>query len=393
MSRFSAKRAAVLLGAVVGLLTAGAVVRAADAAKPAPEKEAALAKSQAIDLVLCLDVSNSMDGLIDSAKIKLWDIVNDLAKIRPTPELRVGLYSYGNDGYDARIGWVRKEVDLTTDLDEIYQKLNALTTNGGTEFVARVTRDAIKQQKWSPSKDALRIVFVCGNEPASQDKEVALQTVADKAVAHDVVINCIYCGGANDPDAADWKEYAKMAKGKFLHIDQQGTVTVATPFDKELNKLSGKLNTTYLACGVRSVVEAQQANQTVQDANAVRNAPEAGAARAASKASGVYRNDAWDLIDKAKNDPKFCLKDVPTEHLPDEMQKMTLEEKEAYIQKKAAERVEMQKKIQELSAQRQEYIKEAMKKIDPTKAEKAFDAAVRGVLKEQANAKGMKIAE
>ena len=55
-----------------------------------------------VDVVICLDVSNSMDGLIASAKIKLWDIVNDLAKVKPTPDLRVALYSYGNDGYDAR---------------------------------------------------------------------------------------------------------------------------------------------------------------------------------------------------------------------------------------------------------------------------------------------------
>ena len=32
-------------------------------------------------MVICLDVSGSMDGLIDSAKNKLWDIVNELARI------------------------------------------------------------------------------------------------------------------------------------------------------------------------------------------------------------------------------------------------------------------------------------------------------------------------
>src|SRR5437660_12157709 len=121
-----------------------------------PEAPAA---GKSIDVVICLDVSNSMDGLIASAKTKLWDIVNDLAKAKPTPDLRVALYSYGNDGYDAKIGWVRKELDLSTDLDALYQKLNALTTNGGTEYVARVCRDALEQQKWADDKDALRIIF------------------------------------------------------------------------------------------------------------------------------------------------------------------------------------------------------------------------------------------
>src|SRR5262245_13207221 len=75
-----------------------------------------------IDVVLCLDVSGSMNGLIDSAKTKLWDIVNDLAKIKPSPKLRVGLYSYGHTTYDASKGWVRKEIDLSDDLDEISKK-------------------------------------------------------------------------------------------------------------------------------------------------------------------------------------------------------------------------------------------------------------------------------
>ncbi len=35
-----------------------------------------------VDLVICLDVSGSMNGLIDSAKIRLWDIVNELAKLK-----------------------------------------------------------------------------------------------------------------------------------------------------------------------------------------------------------------------------------------------------------------------------------------------------------------------
>jgi len=76
--------------AALVLAPAAGALRAAEEAKPAPKD---------IDVVICLDVSNSMDGLIASAKVKLWDVVNDLAKIKPTPRLRVGLYSYGNDGY------------------------------------------------------------------------------------------------------------------------------------------------------------------------------------------------------------------------------------------------------------------------------------------------------
>ena len=72
---------------------------------------AAAEKPKDVDLVICLDVSGSMNGLIDSAKVKLWDVVNELAKVKPTPNLRVGLYSYGHDTYPAANGWVRKDLD------------------------------------------------------------------------------------------------------------------------------------------------------------------------------------------------------------------------------------------------------------------------------------------
>src|SRR5439155_26798745 len=99
----------------------------------AAKREAKPVAAKPIDLVICLDVSGSMNGLIDSAKIKLWDIVNEMARLKPTPDLRVGLYTYGHSTYDAAKGWVKKDLDLTTDLDDAYKALNALTINGGAE--------------------------------------------------------------------------------------------------------------------------------------------------------------------------------------------------------------------------------------------------------------------
>ena len=163
------------------------------AASPASDKPAALAEGKAIDLVLCLDVSGSMNGLIDSAKIRLWDIVNELARMKPTPNLRVALYSYGATAYPADKGWVRKEVDLTEDLDDVYKMLNALRTGGGDEYVARVTKTALDEQKWSTDKNALKLIFVAGNEPVDQDKQVTLEDVAGNAKRAGVIVNTIYC--------------------------------------------------------------------------------------------------------------------------------------------------------------------------------------------------------
>jgi hypothetical protein len=369
-----------LLGAAL-LLAALGPARAAEPAKPAEGKP--------IDVVICLDVSNSMDGLIGAAKLKLWDIVNDLGKVKPTPKLRVGLYSYGHTSYDRNAGWVRKDLDLTDDLDAVYQKLNGLTTRGGEEYVARVCRDAIEQQKWSAGKDALKVIFVCGNEPASQDPLVKLRTVGDLAVQKGIVINPIFCGPAQHRDARDWKEFATMAGGRFASIDHdRGTVAIATPQDKELAALSVKLNTTYLAYGHEGKDKAS--NQVAQDANALRASPQAAAARGVSKATALYRNDSWDLVDRCQRDAQFDVKKLPVDQLPESMKKMTPEQREKHVKEMLARREGLQKQINELNARRTAYVNEQMKK-NPSQADKAFDEAVRGALCEQAARKGIVI--
>jgi len=363
---------------------------ALQAAPPIPVPD----KGRPVDVVLCLDTSNSMDGLIDSAKRKLWAIVNDLAKLEPAPNLRVALYSYGNNNYEASKGWVRKDLDLTTDLDEVYKQLYALRTKGGNEYVARVSRDALADLKWSDDKDALRIVFVCGNESAAQDKEVKLESVAAQAKAKGVVINTIFCGPQGHPDATGYKEFASMAGGKYANIDQdraKSEAAIKSPYDEEIQKLSVKINDTYCWYGPKG--EAAKANQSVQDGNAVKESGAVAAERGATKASKLYRNAACDLIDRMETEKDFDLKKIKEEDLPEELKKLKPEEREPYLKKKAADRADIQKQVAELTAKRSKFIEEERKKEPKSAADQAFDTALRGMLKEQAAAKGMKVKE
>src|SRR5215207_9816552 len=264
------------LAAVAALVAAVTMpLSNADEPKPAAPPVEVKAEGKPIDLVICLDVSGSMDGLIASAKIQLWNIVNELARIKPTPNLRVGLYAYGATRFDPKKGWVNKEVDLTEDLDEVYKVLNALKTGGGEEYVARVTKAALGEQKWSTDKDALKVIFVCGNEPVNQDKEVQLDDVAAQAKKAGVVVNTIYCAWGHDNEIAGWADFSKLCGGKHVNIDQNKAgkqVVVKTEFDEQIVKLGEQLNTTYVACGKDGKKGAE--NQLAQDKNAL-NAPAA----------------------------------------------------------------------------------------------------------------------
>ncbi|QJW94425.1 vWA domain-containing protein [Frigoriglobus tundricola] len=385
--RFAAIAVALAIGVALPLR--------ADEPRPAPQPAAVQpAEGKPIDLVICLDVSGSMDGLIDSAKLQLWNVVNELARIKPTPNLRVGLYTYGATRYAPEKGWVNKDVDLTEDLDGVYKALSGLKTGGGEEYVARVTRAALEEQKWTAERDALKVIFVCGNEPVNQDKQVPLDDVAAQAKKAGVVVNTIYCKWGHDQEVAGWAAFSESCGGRHVNIDQNKAgrqVTVKTEYDDQIIKLSADLNMTYVAYGKDGKARAE--NQAAQDKNA-KDAPVApGAAptaaieRGVSKAGGLYRNATWDLVDKMK-EKDFDITKIKEEDLCDEMKKLKPEERLPYLKKKAEERAELQKKVADLAAKRQAKIDEELAKRPKTDADKALDEAFKAVIRDQAKAKG-----
>ena len=84
----------------------------------------------------------------------------------------------------------------------------------------------------------------------------------------------------------------------------------------------------------------------------------------------------------------FDIKKIKDDELCDEMKKMTPDERLAFLKKKADERAAIQKEIAELSAKRQKKVDEELAKQPKTDAEKALDDAVKGVVRDQAKAKG-----
>jgi len=337
-----------------------------------------------IELAICLDASGSMDGLIDAAKQKLWAIVNDLALADPTPELRVALLTYGNDNHKVENGWVEVQAPFTRDLDMVSQRLFAITTNGGTEYVGRVLKQA-GQLQWSPSANSLQLIVVAGNESADQDAEVRFDDVCQDLIGRGIMVNAIYCGGPEDSDASGWREVATLADGKFATIDHNhGTVVVATPFDDQLGQLSAELNKTYIPFGAKG--EAGAANQEAQDLNAANMNPATSASRAKSKSSALYQC-AWDLVDACKSgDVKIA--DVEDKDLPEPMRGLTGDERIAYVNEMATRRSDIQKTIEALGRKRDAFVQEEMKRkaLDDSKA---LDNVLRNAIHQQAEKRGI----
>lgn len=375
-------------------LTAAAIVStvfASSAVCPAAPPAAQTTKPAAddsprIQMAILLDTSGSMNGLINQARTQLWKIVNELATAKrngKSPRLEVALYEYGKSSLPKSQGYLRRIVPLTDDLDKISEELFALKTNGGSEYCGMVIQSATNGLKWSASGDDLKMIFIAGNEPFTQGPVDYKQACA-AAIKKGITVNTIHCGPKAVGVRTGWQHGAELADGSFANIDQNRRVAaVKTPFDAKLNKLSSRINSTYVAFGKKSVREVNLRRQKKQDRLAAKAAPAAGASRAAFKGKDAYKASTWDLIDAIKAG-KVKLKDVKTDLLPKEMQKMTLAERKAYLKKKADERQKIRDDIKSLAKKREKYIADARKKQAEKSKAASLDEAIIKTIRTQA---------
>jgi len=339
------------------------------------------AERRDVDLVIALDVSGSMEGLIESAKQRLWDITNELAQARPLPALRVAILSYGAPSYASQSGYVRVDLPFTADLDQVNATLFSFRTDGGDEYVARAIQTSLDTLQWSQDSNALKVLFVAGNESAEQDPQLTIERATAAAAQRGIVVNAIYCGADGDADSRGWQRVAQNTNGLYASIDQQAAAVanVATPFDARLTALNDELNATYVAFGVAG--ERGRANQLEQDGNAVAMSPAAAASRAVAKAGALYRSE-WDLVDALESGK--ALADIPVAELPAEMQALEAAEREAYVRDKTERREDVQRQIGELAAERSRYIAEQSREGEPA----GLDAAILEGIREVAATKG-----
>ncbi|MGE0760609.1 MAG: VWA domain-containing protein [Pirellulaceae bacterium] len=327
-----------------------------------------------VQLAILLDNSGSMSGLINQARTELWKVVNDFVRAKVggvRPELQVAVYHYGDPP-------ATQLVPLTNDLDRVSEALFAIPVSGGSEYCGQAIALATEQLQWSSASDDLKLIFIAGNEPFSQGP-VDFRQACQAAIARGILINTIHCG-AGIPD--DWRDGALLADGKAMNIDHtQSVVHIEAPQDREITRLGGELNKTYLAYGSQGAEGVQR--QIVQDQNAGQASADAAQARAVAKANAFYCNDMWDLCDAIRT-KRVDLAKLPVEQLPESMRRMTLAEREAHVRDMQAKREAIQQQINRLNSDRQTYVAEKSKELAQ---QSTLDQALIGAIRLQATAR------
>lgn len=308
-----------------------------------------------IQVAILLDVSGSMDGLIEQAKSRLWNIVNTLTTLKyrgESPQIEIALYAYGT-GNRYEGDYMYQITPLTTDLDLISEKLFALRTSGSEEYCGTAISRATKELEWGSNESDMKLIYIAGNEIFEQGK-ISYKTSIPQALKKDIYVNTIHCGNPETGIRDLWRDAAERGKGKFFNIDSNARVRyIETPYDDRISSCNQRLNDTYISYG--QLGYEKQANQVTQDRNAASISKANSAERIVSKSKSVYKNSSWDLVDMVKDDGA-ALDKIKEEELPAELQGKSKDEIKQLITQKEKERSNIQKEITELAKKRQEYI-------------------------------------
>lgn len=341
--------------------------------------------STKIQVAILLDVSNSMDGLIEQAKAQLWNMVNVMGKAEGTnnqsPEIEIALYEYGRTTNDSKQGYIKQINGFIKDLDDLSKNLFKLTTNGGDEYCTNVIYTSLNELTWDVAATNYKVIFIAGNEDFLQG-DVSFSKACEEAKKKGVIINTIYCGDRNQGLKEHWN-LPECGNGSFTNINQDAKIQdIPTPFDSMIITLNDQLNKTYVAYGAAGAASFEKQGE-VDKLNYSSN-KSAMLKRAAVKGqSKLYRNSGWDLVDAFDDDSSFIAK-VDLKTLTGELKNKSRADLLKYVTEKKNQRGNIQKNIAELNTKRESFLAAERARAATNKSEATLESEVERIIKQQA---------
>jgi hypothetical protein len=340
-----------------------------------------------IQVAILLDVSNSMDGLIEQAKSQLWNMVNVLGKIRcndTRPQIEIALYEYGRPENDRKAGYVKKIDAFITDLDKLYLDLLALSTNGGEEYCGHAILNSVRELDWDTSVANYKVIFIAGNESFLQGN-ISLAQACEEAKKKGITVNTIYCGDKKMGIEEHWNLGAECGNGSFINIDQDAKdFLIPSPYDDTIITLKEKMNSTYIVYGKdgNAYYDAMMKTDTAAMVDALD--PNKIIRYITSKANPyLYNNPKWDLVDALEKDSSIIQK-VELSTLADSLKNKSREELKKVVKTKSRERRSIQEQINTLEQKQRKFVHDEKIRrnlIGPKTLESEIEKMIRNQVK------------
>lgn len=322
-----------------------------------------------IDLVFCIDLSSSTNGILDIFRENFWKVINDFTYYQPMPKVRVGFVAFGRPNYGKDTNFIHIVSDLTYDYDELAKKLFDIKppTVKGDCFVMDVMNTAMRSLSWDKEESTLKLMYVVGNgSPYNSSGTVDIETIKDLSRKKGIIITPIYYKSYNSASEENaWIDFAESC-GHDLSVASllQPYVILKKEYDNEvLFSANNVLNDTYIYYGKDGSSHKQ--NQVILDQMAAKGGENEMESRVIIKTSDLYQgtNASWDLIDLL-NTGNVNYDNIDKKFLPEKIKNLETDKLKAYITGKRKEREDIVALIAVLNKKRAEYLKEAKKIMD-----------------------------
>lgn len=335
----------------------------------------------AIDVVFVVDISGSTGGILEAVRGKFWQIQNELVRLDPTPDYRLGIVCMGRPSFKKENNYVSVISDLTDDIDAAahpFFKIKDVTAPGNY-FMGHALDVAVNEISWSEEPNAIKLMFLVGNGKPSAGPgfRKPLRDAKEKGITiHSLYFQTYF----NQTEQAEWKAIAEDTGGKFNVIGSKDPQIVFTKtYDGDLlREANSMINSTYKYYGPQGFE--RQLMQVELDEDAELLGEEQVEARSFFKASHLYqgKNKSWDMIDlkKSGKDPTSKTRRL----MEEEFQDLPNEEMEQRLTEIEYERSEYISIIKLLSQKREEFLKDKREKMKKYRFGKTFFGVVNRTL-------------
>ncbi|MBI1287267.1 MAG: VWA domain-containing protein [Flavobacteriales bacterium] len=330
-----------------------------------------------IDVVFVIDISGSTGGILASVRSKFWEIQNEVSRLDPTPNYRIGIVCMGRPSFKKENNYVSIISDLTDDIDAAAYPFFQIkdVTAPGNYFMGHALDVAINDISWSQHPNSARMLFLAGNgkPSAGPGYKKAVQDAKDKGI---VIHSLYFLTYSNQTEQAEWKSIAESTGGDFNIIGlKEPAIVLEKPYDGAmLREASNMINTTYVYYGKNGLARYEmQADLDVEAELQGENQVEA---RTFFKATQLYqgKNASWDLIDYMNTGGDIMKVSMKT--VDESLSAMTDDEYKMHLAEVNYERKEYISIIKMLSTQREAFLEEKREKMQNYRFGKTFFGVV-----------------
>ncbi len=282
------------------------------------------ARQHPLDIVFCLDLSGSTNGLIEDVREQLWTIINQAHAMEPVPDLRIGVIGFSRPSFGKETAYVKVLSDLTNDYDSLAYELYKLkpAIEKGDQYVNAALTVAMNEMNWGKEVNNSRIIFIVGNGLASI-RGVDLEKTCEQLVKQRIVVNSLFVvskGKAQLDAIIGWRRIADLTHGfqSEIAVGKKDVVMDLEMNYNQLIELNHQLNRTYIYHG-------EYGKQNYRRLNALDSALHLIGVtnyyqRAWYKLSPRFQNaqSHWDLVDYIKS-LHGSMEEINPETLPDSL--------------------------------------------------------------------------